>query len=258
MSERRVWLLLRGFVREQRHWGNFPTILQSHFPDDRIILYDSAGNGQRNKEKSAITIQAMVDDLRAFLKHQAVDEPVYIIALSLGAMVAVELMDKYPGKCAGAVLISTSLRGLNPFYQRLLPVNYPAILNALIFPGNIRKKELNNLNLVSNIVANDAARRKTIIKHWISYANQNPVSGINGLRQLLAAISFHVPAHRPGVPILVLCSQADQLVSPQCSISLANYWNLPIETHKSAGHDIPLDDSLWVCNKINLWLKNSS
>lgn len=258
MSEHRVWLLLRGLVREQRHWGDFPALLKSQFPDDRIVLYDSAGNGQRNKEKSATTIQAMVDDLRSFLMQQGVDRPVTIIALSLGAMVAVALMDKYPEECAGAVLISTSLRGLNPFYQRLLPTNYPAILNALISPGNIRKKELNNLNLVSNIVANDISRRNTTVKDWVSYANKNPVSAINGVRQLLAATSFHVPEHQPDVPILVLRSLADHLVNPQCSLSLARQWNLPIETHNTAGHDIPLDDSRWVCEKINLWLKNSS
>ncbi len=257
MSEKKVWLLLRGLVREQRHWGNFPDILQTYFPDDKIVLYDAPGNGQRYNEKSRTRIVDMVEDVRAFLKNQSIEQPVYIIALSLGGIVAVEWMNKNPDECAGTILISTSLRGLNPFYQRLLPANYPVIFKSLLSPGSIRKHESSNLKLVSNIIANDIIKRDSIINHWVDYAKQCPVSAINGIRQLLAAISFHLPEHQPDVPILVLRSLADHLVDPRCSLSLARHWTLPIETHKTAGHDIPLDDSRWVCEKINLWLQNN-
>lgn len=254
MSKKRVWLLLRGLVREQRHWGGFPDVLQTYLPDDKIVLHDFPGNGHRYNENSKTSIVDMVEDVRAFLKNRSITQPVYIIALSLGGMVAVEWMDNYPDECAGAILISTSLRGLNPFYQRLLPSNYPVIFKSLLSPGSLRQHESANLKLVSNIVANDITRRDSIINHWVDYAKQYPVSGINGVRQLLAAISFHVPKHQPDVPILVLRSLADHLVDPRCSLSLAKHWALPIETHKTAGHDIPLDDSRWVCENIRLWL----
>ena len=258
MSNQRYWLLLRGLAREQRHWGEFPGVLQTYQPDDRIVLYDFPGNGQRYTENSKTSVVCMVEDIRVFLKSCSIEQPVYIIALSLGGMVAVEWMNRYPDECAGVILISTSLRGLNPFYQRLLPSSYSAIFKSLLFPGNIGKNESVNLKLVSNIVANDITKRDTTLNHWVNYAKQYPVSAINGLRQLFAAINFNVPEHQPDVPILVLCSLADHLVDPQCSLSLAKHWNLPVEIHITAGHDIPLDDSQWVCEKIKLWLKNYS
>jgi len=254
MSKERIWVLLRGLVREQRHWGNFPDILHSTFPDDRILLYDFPGNGQRFKENSATSIEDMVEDIRLHLSTNDVQQPVYIIALSLGAMVAVEWLNRYPNECAGAVLISTSLRGLNPFYQRLLPSNYPMLFKSLLFPGSIQQKETRILNLVSNIVANDRNTHKTLINHWVNYAEQYPVSGKNGLRQLLAAMRFNVPAQCPDVPMLVLRSIADHMVSPECSLTLARHWNLPLQTHETAGHDIPLDDGSWVSEKIMQWL----
>jgi len=254
MSKHRIWILLRGLVREQRHWENFPDIFHSTFPDDRILLYDFPGNGQRFKESSATSIGDMVEDIRLHLSTNDVQQPVYIIALSLGAMVAVEWLNRYPNECAGAVLISTSLRGLNPFYQRLLPSNYAMIFKSLLFPGSIQQKEKRILNLVSNIVANDSNTRETIIDHWVNYAEQYPVSGKNGLRQLLSAMRFKVPAQCPEVPILVLRSIADHMVSPECSLTLATHWNLPLETHETAGHDIPLDDASWVSEKIMQWL----
>ena len=254
MSEQRVWVLLRGLVREQRHWGDFPAALQKNFPDDEIVLYDIPGNGRRCKEKSKTTIIEMVDDLRSHLSQHSVNKPVHIIALSLGGMVAVEWMTRYPEECAAAILISSSLRGLNPFYQRLLPSSYPVVFKSLLIPGGLEKNESANLKLISNIVSADKAKSEETVKRWAGYARQCPVAGINGLRQLLAAIRFRVPPERPLAAILVLNSQADKLVSPLCSHALSKHWNLPIETHDSAGHDIPLDDADWVCEKISQWL----
>lgn len=254
MPNRQTWVLLRGLVREQRHWGNFPDVLQTYFPDDKIILFDFPGNGKRNKEKSATTITGMTNEVRAYVSNRSTGQPVYIIALSMGAMVAVEWMNQHPEECAGAVLISTSLRGLNPFYQRLLPSNYPTILKSLILPEDIHQKENRILHLVSNIIASDSSKKELTVNHWIDYAKQYPVSAINGLRQLIAAMRFHVPAQQPDVPILVLRSLADHMVSPECSATLARHWHLPIETHATAGHDIPLDDAEWVCGKIIQWL----
>jgi len=254
MAENRTWILLRGLVREQRHWGDFPKLLQFNFPDDDILLYDFPGNGHRSKEKSVTTIAAMVADLRKFIQTQSIDKPVHIIALSLGAMVAVEWMNRYPQECAASVLISTSLRGLNPFYQRLLPATYITVFKSFLIPGNIRQVETRSLNFISNIVSSDKSMSEITINSWVKYAQQCPVSGLNGLRQLLAANRFQVPAKCPDVPMLILSSAADKLVSPQCSITLADHWNLPIHTHDRAGHDIPLDDSNWVCEKIRRWL----
>jgi len=254
MSNRRSWVLLRGLVREQRHWEKFPDALQACLPGDEIILFDFPGNGLRNKEKSATRIVDMANDVRHSVFNHSSHQPVYIIALSMGAMVAVEWMDKHPEECAGAVLISTSLRGLNPFYERLLPSNYPMILKSLIVPDDIRRKENRILNMVSNITANDPAESNATVNHWVDYAEQNPVTAMNGLRQLIAAMRFRIPGRRPKVPILVLRSLADHMVSPECSAALAREWQLPIVTHETSGHDIPLDDAEWVCEKIVQWL----
>lgn len=253
MSQPRSWILLRGLVREQRHWGRFPDVLQACLPDDEIILFDFAGNGQRNKEKSATTVDDMVNDIRSSVTHSH-DQPVYIIALSMGAMVAIEWLNQHPEECARAVLISTSLHGLNPFYQRIIPTNYPTIIKSLIIPEDIRQKERRILTMVSNIITNDPIKSNDIVNHWVDYAQQSPVSAINGIRQLIAAMRFRVPDQQPEVPMLILRSMADHMVSPECSATLSKYWNLPIETHDSAGHDIPLDDAEWVCEKIIQWL----
>ena len=258
MNTRR-WLLLRGLVREQRHWNDFPEIFKRYFPRDRIVLHDFAGNGKRFREKSATSIQGMVEDIRYALTSDSIaaeriGQPVHIIALSLGAMVATEWMIRYPDECAASVLISTSMKGLSPLHQRLLPSTYPSITRSLLLPRSLEQKERSNLKLVSNIVAADETRGKYLTRQWADYARQYPVSASNAIRQLIAAARFNIPDKKPAQPVLILRSLADHLVSPACSAALADHWQTTMQTHETAGHDIPLDDADWVCRKISEWL----
>ena len=263
MNTRR-WVLLRGLVREQRHWNDFPEIFKGYLPQDQLILHNFAGNGKRYKEKSATSIRDMVEDIRytltsdspasASMTADVIGQPVHIIALSLGAMVAAEWMVRYPNECAAAVLISTSMKGLNPLHQRLLPSAYPSIISSLLLPGSPENKESRNMKLVSNLTVEDDARRDNFIRQWADYAREYPVSASNGLRQLVAAARFHIPDTKPEQPVLILRSLADHLVSPECSAALADYWQKPMQTHETAGHDIPLDDADWVCSRILQWL----
>ena len=263
MNTRR-WVLLRGLVREQRHWNDFPEIFKRYFPQDQLILHDFAGNGKRFRETSAASIQGMVEDIRYSLASDSlasdsntadsIGQPVHIIALSLGAMVATEWMTRYPDECVASVLISTSMKGLNPLHQRLLPSTYPSIIRSLLLPESIENKESRNMNLVSNLAAQDETRRENLIRRWADYAREYPVSAANGLRQLIAAARFHIPDKKPAQPVLILRSLEDHLVSPECSATLADHWQKPIQTHDTAGHDIPLDDADWVCATILEWL----
>ena len=108
------------------------------------------------------------------------------------------------------------------------------------------------LEMTSNLYPNT----EQLLQRWVSYAEQNTVLPSNALRQLLAASRYRVPNLQPDTPILLLRSKNDNLVNSQSSVSLAQNWSLPIETHPLAGHDLTLDDGDWVCQKINHWFAN--
>jgi pimeloyl-ACP methyl ester carboxylesterase len=69
--------------------------------------------------------------------------------MSLGAMVAVAWADRHPDELAGGVLINTSLRPFSPWYQRLRPANYLALL-GLLLAGDAGRRERTILRLTSN------------------------------------------------------------------------------------------------------------
>lgn len=232
-----TWLLLRGLLREQGHWGDFPSQLQQHLPDIKIITLDIPGNGLKHLEKSPSSIAEMVDELRCQYK---VEQPLNILALSMGGMMATNWMQRFPHEISKAVLINTSLKKINPFYHRLRPSNYLRLLGLM--SNSHDKKEKSILKLTTN----NPLRRQKALGNWLDIARTRGVSKRNAIRQIIAASTFSPQEKPPIQDILFLNSQHDRIVNPKCSEHIAITWRKSLITHPTAGHDIPLDDPEWV------------
>ena len=242
------WVLLRGLMREARHWGEFPAMLRAAFPHDTVVTLDLPGNGPLWQQRSPATIAAMAEHCRRSLRDQGIAPPYQLVAISLGGMVAVDWSARYPDEVAAAVLINTSMRPHNPFYHRLRPANYPALLNLLLHGGDLQRREKAILRLTSS-----AAARPAVLAQWNKIAREYPVSRSNAMRQLLAAARFRATSPPPGTRLLLLASTGDWLVNPECSLTLARAWSAGIAVHPYAGHDLPLDDGAWVIEQVLLW-----
>jgi pimeloyl-ACP methyl ester carboxylesterase len=149
-------------------------------------------------------------------------------------------------------LINTSLAPYSPFYHRLRPANYPAIICHLIV-GTAAQRETLILKLTSRLTRH-SEYRQAILDQWTRYARECPITRANVLRQLLAAANYRAKPVAPSVPVLLLAAKQDQLVNVKCSIALAKYWHCDIRLHPAAGHDLPLDDGTWVTQQVNDWL----
>jgi alpha-beta hydrolase superfamily lysophospholipase len=245
-----TWVLLRGLARESGHWGTFAGLLQHRHPDARIVALDLPGNGSFNDRVSPTRIEAMTPWCRDRLRSQGFEPPYRLLAMSMGAMVAVEWAARVPQELAGCVLINTSLRPFSPWYRRLRPVNYAALLALALAPDLGDGHERTILQLTSRNP--DAAA--AVLDDWTHLRRTRPVSVANALRQLLAAARYRAPATPPAVPLLVLTSRGDRLVDSRCSQELARRWCADIAVHPSAGHDLTLDDAAWVADQIDRWL----
>jgi len=241
------WILLRGLTRESGHWGPFPELLRERLAGADVIAVDLPGNGRLNTRPSPSRIEAMTHGCREQLGALGIGAPYRLLAMSLGAMVAVDWAHQAPQELGGCVLINTSLRGFSPWHWRLQPANYARLLGLLLARHSAREREAIVLQLTTRLT--DA----TVIDAWTALREQRPVSAANALRQLLAALRYRPPAAAPVVPLLVLASQRDGLVDPRCSRELAHRWGASIAEHPSAGHDLPLDDGPWVAEQVARW-----
>ena len=243
-----TWIFLRGLTRDSRHWGDFIDAFKNAFPDHPIVTLDLAGNGHLHQRSSRTRVPDMVRDCRVQLESRGIAPPYHVLALSLGAMVALAWALAYPREIAAQVLINTSFRPFNPFYERLRPANYGRFLQLLLSNAGACEWERAILQMTSN------RRDTSVLPLWISWRLANPVTPRNALRQLSAAAQFEAPSDAPLVPTLLLASANDQLVSVRCSRVLARQWVCPLVEHPSAGHDVALDDGKWVTDQVRAWL----
>jgi pimeloyl-ACP methyl ester carboxylesterase len=240
------WVLLRGLARDGRHWGAFPELIRERLPQAGVTCVDLPGSGHFHQAESPLAIADMVAHCRQTLRNSGIAPPYFIVALSLGGMVAVEWANTAPGELSGCVLMNTSVRPFNPFYRRLRPRSYPAVLRILAQGKRMPAREREILELVSN----QPARRRELLPQWIAFQEAAPVSPRNALRQLYAAMRYRAPTTRPAIPLLLLASRRDRLVHFACTCEIASHWDIACQLHDDAGHDLPLDDGPWVIERI--------
>lgn len=237
-------ILLRGLAREAGHWLDFPAQLQKALGNGwQLELIDLPGCGQWHQQAACDSIATTTDAVR---RQLASDEPVYLLGISMGAMVALDWAQRFPQQVRGLVLINSSA-GDQPLHWRLRPRAWPLLLLALLLPIAWREA------LVLRQVSNNREYYPTHLQTWLRIQQQHPVSRRNIVRMLTAAARFR-PAQHCILPGLVLASEGDRFVSPLASRELAARFNWPLQLHPSAGHDLPLDAPQWLCTQISQWL----
>ncbi|MCX7174562.1 MAG: alpha/beta hydrolase [Proteobacteria bacterium] len=245
-----TWIFLRGLTRESRHWGEFVDIFRAESRGAEVVALDLPGNGSMNQLPSFTRVQDMVAWCRQELSARGMRPPYCLLGMSLGAMVAAKWACAHAEEVRACVLINTSLRPYSPFYQRLRPANYPALLKLALLGGSDVEWETTILRITSRRERDVAG----VLASWIAWRRERPVARANALRQLLAAWRYRAPVERPLPPMLVLASAQDPLVNPQCSREIAKCWQAAYAEHPAAGHDLPLDDGAWVAQQVRAWL----
>lgn len=241
MSQSRNWILLRGLARGVGHWGSFIDRLKEHHPEDNFELIDIPGNGLRHNETSPLKISDYVKDMRARSEFVQKGEPFKIVAVSLGAMITVEWMREFPHEVKKAYLICTSASNFSAPHQRFFPVNILRGLNLL----KAGHDEVLWEKTIMNMVTNSHERREAELLSLMTFTKNNPMRIENILRQMMAASRYNFPKEAPG-EIQLIGTYGDRLVSPQCTLRIAEAWGLKPLMHSWSGHDIPIDDPRWL------------
>ncbi|MCM2348785.1 MAG: alpha/beta hydrolase [Bacteriovoracaceae bacterium] len=251
MTKQKHFYLIRGLIREKAHWGNFLDHLQATFPNAKLTPIDIPGAGDYHSTASPLSVSGMVEVMRRdYLKAKLAEEDAHFIAVSLGGMIAVEWMKKYPTDFSGGTLINTSMGGISPFHHRLIPEALLFLLRVPFLQG--RGKESHILKLVTN-------HQETFGENldlWDSIQKERPVSFENSLRQLFAAGTFRPGQFIPPLPLHLLASTNDRMVSVECSRAIAKKWHTPIEEHPTGGHDLTSDDPKWVADRIKDFIES--
>jgi pimeloyl-ACP methyl ester carboxylesterase len=249
MPDAQHFLILRGLVREARHWGNFPAIFQGRLKHG-VHTLDLPGVGTEHQRDCPRRIEGIMEDLRERFVRLRQQHPGTwrIFAVSLGGMVAQAWAHAHPEDFSGVVLCNSSAANLSKPWERMQVGVWGTVGKIIV--SNRDKRERHILSMTTHLPPDE---RERVAAEWARYAHESPVSVRNGLTQLFAATRYAAPASLP-VPVLVLSSAGDELCNPVCSDALARRYRAPLQVHPKAGHDLPLEDGAWVADQVANWL----
>jgi pimeloyl-[acyl-carrier protein] methyl ester esterase len=240
------WILIRGLGREAAHWGEFRERFQSAFPGCEVSALDLPGAGSRCLEKAPLRLSSFVSCLR---EEAGGEGAVGLVALSLGAMVALEWAALFPQSVSHLVAMSTSLGSQAFPWERFTPEAIFRGVNVAFARGGQAREQA-----ILDLTSNSEMKRKEALAEWTRIAEERPVSLVNYLRQMTAALHAAPDLKRIRAKGLVLASRGDRLVKLSCSEKLARKMGWKLAVHGSAGHDLPLDDPEWCVERIREWM----
>ena len=252
-QEKVTFYLLRGIGRESGHWGNtFTTYVRAQIPDAQFVLMNLPGAGTYHQERALPTVEKMADFLRAQHKPMIDSLPgkKIIVATSLAGNVALEWITEYPTDFQGAVLLSTSLKGVCQSKHRVQAKAKADFVNIFLIK-DLATREKAFLEINSNLnVHNDS-----LLNAWVAVQTERPVSKGALLKQTMAGMVYQPPHEKPAIPVLVVGSSADKIVHEQCLTQVSEQLDSDLYLHPSAGHGIPVDAPLWLADTMSYWVK---
>src|SRR4051812_8242565 len=124
------WVFIRGLAREKGHWGDFPEFFSRQFPNSHIEAIDLPGIGDNADISSPTSIARIMELVRDEALEKFNDEKFAVLAVSLGAMIAMEWMKQHPNDLEAAVLINSSAKG-SALYKRLRYQIWPQFITMI-------------------------------------------------------------------------------------------------------------------------------
>jgi len=244
--------LLRGLTRESGHWGMaFTENLMKEFPNAKLSFLDLPGSGIYNNEKAALTVNGIMEFMRTreIENINKMKGKNVIMATSLGGMVAVEWIDKYPQDFQGLVMISASFNGICRMDERAKKEIRKEMF-AVMFEKDMKAREM----ILLKINSNDTVNFNSNLNEWTDVQERRPMTKANILRQTIAGMRYSAPENMPDIPTLIIGSKGDRLVAETCIIKVHNEFGGSLVWHETSGHGVPIDAPEWLVSEFKIWV----
>ncbi len=238
-------ILLRGLIREKRHWGSFTQELQIALPAASILTPEIPGVGQYHQMISPDTIEEIIHFVRKKHEDQISGKKNIIVAMSLGGMIAKRWGELYPDDFQKMILVNTSFKGINSIHQRMRPLSMLNLLRIFFMP-DIAARE----GAIVRMTANNESAYEAAIQSWIEIQKTAPVSRKSAINQIRAALALKVSTEKPKQELTIIAAPKDRLCNYESSLKLHELWGGTLRLHPTAGHDFSIDDPKWLIEEI--------
>lgn len=234
-GEKEPLLLISGVSGGTWTWAESIEAWSPHF---RVIVFDNIGSGRSSKPDRPYTIEEMADHAAAVLDAAGVRQT-GVVGLSMGGMIAQELILRYPDRIHRLVLGSTHCGG----GKRIPP--HPNVIQRFSNNKCLSQEEIVDKNLELLVTSRFRKKGSDAVKRYKERQLKAPLQPDYALKRQLEAIGAFDACeriHKIQVPTLILTAERDILVPPENGRLL--YIQIPNAVKKSfanAGHLIHLE-----------------
>lgn len=225
----RPLLLVHGMVVASR--GCLPLAEAIARRGWRVVVPDQPGFGRSSKPDRALDVDGLADALGDWITEAGIG-PCPVVGNSFGTQVAAALAQRRPQTTTALVLVSPTI---DSRYRRW---GWPKLLPTGRAPSGLRRGPLAGVQraLVQRLLTTQEDRPSLRSLLWSEYASAGPARALStyrhALRDDLAARLPHLD-----VPLLVVRSGADGVVSPEWACRLAREGRGTYEELAGADHD---------------------
>jgi pimeloyl-ACP methyl ester carboxylesterase len=222
-------LLIQGLGYGRRGWGPAPAMLAEHF---QVVVFDNRGFGESDAPSGPYTTALLARDALAVLDAAEI-ESAHVLGISLGGMVAQELVLAQPRRVRKLILCSTTAGG---------PTAVPMPQQTVELMG--RAAHLDPQEALQRFVTNALSPDPPValVEEIVAYRAANPPDPAGWYAQAGAGAT-HDAAARLGeihVPTLIVHGTADNVVDAGNASLLADaIVGARLELFEGVGHLLP-------------------
>jgi 3-oxoadipate enol-lactonase len=208
-------LLIMGYRGSSYMWGEaLLTTLSHHF---RVITFDNRGTGKSDKPNTVYTIPMMADDAAGLLQHLGIGRT-HVFGVSMGGMIAQELVLRYPKRVERLILGCTTCGGPQAIVAPL------AVLEKLLATPDVPREEAIRRLWPVMFSPTFVRQQPDVLDRLTERALAYPTPPHSAMRQVMAALRFNTYGRLGQIvaPTLVVTGRDDIVVPPDNSRLLAH------------------------------------
>jgi pimeloyl-ACP methyl ester carboxylesterase len=198
-------LMIRGLGAQCSTWGE-PLLapLRKRF---RVVRFSNRGTGLSDKPEGAITVRTLADDAAALLDALGIEQA-HVFGVSLGGMIAQELVLGHPRRVLGLALGCTFVGGEHA-------IQAPPESTAALTPDrSLSREEQIRKTWPLLMTERSIEKHRDFIEEMLALDVKTPTPPATIIQQITAVQSFDTYDRLPTVdkPTLVIHGDADALI----------------------------------------------
>ena len=223
-------LLIIGYRGSGFMWGEeLLAPLSRYF---QVITFDNRGTGKSDKPNAVYTIPMMADDAAGLLQHLGLQRA-HVFGVSMGGMIAQELVLRYPKRVNRLILGCTNCGGAHAILAPL------SVLEKLLTPPDMPREEAIRRQWPVIFSPAFAKNHPEFLDRMTERSMAHPTPFHSAIRQAMAIQRFNTYGRLGQIvaPTLVVSGDKDVLIPPANASLLAD--RIPdatLEIFPDAGH----------------------